>query len=420
MRKQVFIAAAVAAVLVTGSAVALADPFDAGSGSDKSTLNNDLLNQKIEALHEAGAPGVIAEVRDGDGVWEGSAGERVIGDNKKPDPTDRVRVASLTKSMIATVTLQLADEGEVDLDAPIDEYLPDVLRYEETITVRQLLNHTSGLRDYFVHIYGSLHNGDPSDVRTNRLNKYTPKEIIGMATEEPLLFEPGTKFSYANTGYTVIGLLIEKLTGKSIQDAVDERVLEPAGMNDSYLAKEGQLIVDGPHPNGYFDNGDGTEMIDVSDIDPSQFWSGVAAVSSPRDINRFYRAMSDGTLLTPERLAEARDLTPQSDKTYGLGLDSFKVPDNCAPVPSKAAYGHTGDGLGYITFSGSSPDGERQVTFAFTLGYELNPTVTEKLRKAWRGLFYAGLCDIDTDKPTVAKTLPDEDPLSLQATFRQT
>lgn len=412
MRKQVLVLAAVTAVLATGSAVALADPFDAGGEPSKSRLDSNLLDKKLEQLNRAGAPAVVAEVRDGDSVWEGAAGERVIGDGTAPEPTDRVRVASLTKCMIVTVVLQLADEGAVDLDAPIDEYLPGVLPYEETITVRQLLNHTSGLRDYFVHIYGSLHNGDPSDVRTNRLLKYSPKEIIGMATEEPLLFEPGSQYSYSNTGYTVIGLLLEKLTGEPIQDVVGERVLEPVGMKDSYLARSDQLIVDGPHPNGYFDAGDGKELIDTSDIDPSQFWSGVAAVSNPRDMNRFYRALSDGTLLTPQRLAEAREFTQQSQGRYGLGLESFTIPDGCKPIPAKAAYGHGGDGLGYITWSASSPDGERQVTFSFTLGYELNPT--DALAKAVRALFYAGLCDIDTDDPAVAKTLPEQTVLSLE------
>ncbi|ADD43018.1 serine hydrolase domain-containing protein [Stackebrandtia nassauensis] len=416
MRKRLLIVAGLAAVMAAGSAVAIADPFD--SERPNSGMDSDLLDSKLKALQEAGAPAVIAEVRDGDGVWEGAAGERVLGENTPPEPTDRVRASSVALSMIATVALQLADEGELDLDAPIDEYLPDVLPYEDTITTRQMLNHTSGVPDYFVHIYGSLHQGDPTDVRDNRLNEYTPEELIAMATEKPLDFEPGSKFAYSNTGYTVIGLLIEDLTGKSIEDAIGERVLDPAGLDDTYMmARDGELVVEGPHPNGYFDAGDGKEMIDVSELHPSQFWAGVAAVSNPRDINRFYKAMSDGTLLSPERLAEARELSPQSEKTYGLGLQAFvKLPDNCAPIPDRIAYGHGGDGMGYLTWTAHSPDANRQVTFTFTLGYELNPT--EELNKAWRGLLYAGLCDVDINDPAVSKTLPDQSPMTLESAFR--
>lgn len=391
MRKRLLVLLAATALLAGFGTVAVAEPRDASPAG----LDRELLDETIAALHEAGVPGVVAEVRDGDDTWSGVAGERRIGSGAPPKATDRVRIASLTKTMVSIVMLQLAEDGEVALDDEIGDLLPGLLPYEEPITVRQLLNHTSGIDDHFYDIYPSMKDGSVADVEANRNRRFSPEEIIASVTKRPLLFEPGSSYQYSNTNYYVLGLLAEKLTGESIESTLTERVLEPSGMDNSYLPRD-TATIRGPHPNAYFATGEADRpLLDLTRLSSTHLWAAGSAISSPGDVNDMYRAMTDGTLLSAEQLAEAREITPQSKDHYGLGLEAMRMPEGCQPVEGGTAFGHTGGGMGYSTFSFHSPDASRQTTITFTLDVQLaDKEMQQRVGKAFLNLFNAGMCDL--------------------------
>lgn len=386
MRKRHLLATAAIAVALAGTggaAVAVAEP----SGPDE-----DLLTRKLENLADTADTAVVAEVRVGDRVWTDARGTRVDGGDVAAEPSDEVRIGSLTKSMISTVVLQLTQEGKLKLDDTVQDLAPELLPYEDDITVRQLLNHTSGVPDYFIDLYPSLAEGSAADIEKNKLDEYEPKQIIDMATQRPLDFAPGTKYRYSNTGYFTLGVLIEQLTGNSVEDEVAKRVLRPAGMDDTYLP-ETDPGFEGEHLDSYFETGDmpGAERIDTTEISPTQFWAAGVTIANPADVNRLYQAMFDGTLLSEELLAEAREFTEQSGGGYGLGLQA--VPAKCDPIPGGTAMGHTGGTLGHSTFSFHSPDAKTQVTFTFASDIQLLPAeARQQVSKAVNDLLLAGLC----------------------------
>ncbi|HZE38239.1 MAG TPA: serine hydrolase domain-containing protein [Stackebrandtia sp.] len=394
-RRRYQIGALIGAVGLTAAlfaANAIADP------ATHDALDTKALNQALDALAKESGTSVVAEVRDGDEVWDASRGQRVTGGDDATQPGDHVRIASLTKSEITTVLLQLTGEKKLKLDDPIDKYLPGLLPYKDTITIRELMGHTSGIPDFFVDIYPSLNVGVSHDIRTNRGLEFTPEQIIKTATKRKLNFKPGTDYSYSNTGYFVLGLLVEKLTGHKVQDEVGKRIWDKVGMNHTYWPGK-DASIKGKHPHAYFATYDLLDnRVDTTEISPTQFWAAGEIVSNVSDINRFYRAMFDGTLLTKKQMAEAEKLSEQSKGTYGLGLQAVEA--KCDNVPGGTAIGHTGGGLGYSTFSFHSPDGKRQATFTYTLDPQMISPFSQKLFDAINDMVMAGLCDDAPSKTT--------------------
>lgn len=388
--------AVVAALAAGGTAVAVAEPSTGPAAG--TPLDEELLSQRLDALAEVTDAAVVAEVRDGDFVWTEARGARQDGGDEAAEVGDRVRIGSLTKSMLSTVVLQLVEEGELGLDDEVEELAPGLLPYEETITVRQLLGHTAGVPDYFFDIYPSLAQGSAADVETNRLNEYRPEEIVETATKRPLDFVPGSDYQYSNTGYYALGLLVERLTGDSVEDEIVERVLEPAGMDASYLP-ERDPAMEGDHLDAYFEAGSkpGEKRIDTSMVSPTHYWAAGVTVSTAADMNRLYRAMFDGTLLSAESLDEARQFSEQSDGAYGLGLHGVEV--GCVGVPGGKAMGHTGGALGHSTISFHSPEADKQVSFTYAMDPNLLPAEeTEKVVGAIEDLVVAGLCGDEVPK----------------------
>jgi D-alanyl-D-alanine carboxypeptidase len=161
-----------------------------------------LLQQRLEAMHTAGMPGVLAQVRDRDHSWNLAAGVADIDTGRPVRPQVRQRIGSITKTFVATTILQLVGEHRVDLDAPIVRYLPDVVPGElgRQVTVRMLLNHTSGIGDYAPVLFA-----DPAAVEALRFRTIPPRELIGIGLSQPATNEPGERWSYSNTNYIILG-----------------------------------------------------------------------------------------------------------------------------------------------------------------------------------------------------------------------
>ncbi|WP_326948997.1 beta-lactamase family protein [Amycolatopsis sp. NBC_01307] len=278
-----------------------------------------------------------------------------------PVPRDgEVRAGSNTKTFTATVVLQLVAEGKVELDAPIERYLPGVVRGDgidgTKITVRQLLQHTSGLPNYTEYI-------GLEDFGKIQHKFFQPHDLLAAALAHPAKFAPGTQWEYSNTNYLLAGLLIERVTERPVQEQITERVIKKAGLRHTYWPQPGDQTIHGPHPQGYATRTftDPT-IVDATEMDPS--WGGAAGqlISTPSDLAQVSRALLDGRLLPPAQLAEMRktvDAPLLPGWRYGLGL--FRVPLSCGG----AYWGHGGDIEGYETRGGTTDDG-RSVGLAVT------------------------------------------------------
>ncbi|MCH7230646.1 beta-lactamase family protein [Glycomyces sp. L485] len=402
MTKRVLTAAALALCLLAPPAAAQANP------PTDTELDTELLEAKLEDLYKTGDHSVIAEVRSGDATWSEAIGPRSMDPGSPEARTgDRVRIASLTKSMIAVVMLQLQDEGELDLDDSVSDHLPGLLPYEDEPTIRQLMQHTGGLSDYFPHLYPSLfENGDMTDLYDHYRDYRAPEELVEIGTQDPPLFEPGTDWSYSNTGYIALGLVIEEATGHWLGHELHRRVFKPAGLRHTYFPPGFTGGIWGPHPVPHTTTGDEADpYFDSTKLSNSHMWAAGAAVSTMEDVNDFYDAFLDGTLLTDEQLAEATEFTDISvGYGYGLGLLGMAV---CSA--DDLVVGHTGGGIGHLTYSFHSLDGQRQVSFTWNVDDWHGYTDPEEFDAALAGLLVAGLCGVDIDDTTGLRTqdLPD-------------
>ncbi|GHH39455.1 serine hydrolase domain-containing protein [Lentzea cavernae] len=304
-----------------------------------------------ELTSAGGVPGAEALLRDEDQVRTSTSGVANLADKTPMISDGRIRAGSITKSFVATVVLQLSAEGKVDLDAPIDRYLPGLVAGNGNdgtkITVRQLLQHTSGLPNYL----GKLASIDPETLRNQGAN---PADLIATAVQQPPLFAPGTAWTYSNTNYIVLGMLVEKVSGDRLAHQIDSRVVRPLNLTSTYLPERGDTKLPEPHPVGYVPGKSG--VIDFSDYDSTLAWAAGGLISTSRDITTFYDALLGGRILPPAQLKEMKTAVPApnlgvANASYGLGL--FTV-----PLPCGGQYwGHEGSTFGYMSMAGVGPDG---------------------------------------------------------------
>jgi len=342
--------AVIAMVALTG-VVAAAAPAHA---TDRTVLQRD-----ADRLLDYGAPGVLAEVDTPSGKVEVRSG---YGDTagKTPVPWNtHFRVGSATKTFTATVLLQLVGEGRLSLDDTVEQWLPGVVAGNGNdgakITVRNLLQHTSGLYDY-VDALEFLNNA--KDFEANRFRTLTAPGMVAMAMKHAPSFEPGTDWQYSNTNYLLAGMIIKKITGHDWQQEVQRRIIAPLGLRDTTTPYTNPYLP-GPHAVGYQRFGKDEPDIDVTVLNPS--WAGAAGaiVSDTSDIGTFFRALITGKLLKPAQLKEMRTTVPAHglDRVfpgarYGLGL--IWVPASCGGY-----WSHGGDIHGFKTRDAVSADGKR-------------------------------------------------------------
>jgi D-alanyl-D-alanine carboxypeptidase len=306
------------------------------------------LQHALDAVVRGGAPGVIALVRDGRHSVRLASGYENLATRRPMHASDRFRVGSVTKTFVATAVLQLAGERRLALDDPIERWLPGLVPGGAGITIRQLLNHTSGLHDY----------ADDAFVRrvlVARGNVWAPRGLIALGTRHPPLFAPGAGLAYSSTGYIVLGLIVEAVTGRPLAAELRQRIFAPLHLRATSLDAKPRIT--GRHAHGYTRYHGGLHPIDISDIGQSFAWAAGALVSTTDDLARFYRALLDGRLLRPDLLATMRTTVPADQQRWGLGL--IQTPHRCGP-----SWGHGGETLGYEANADSSPDGTRQAIVA--------------------------------------------------------
>ena len=337
-------------VLVAGALAAsqLASPPAAGvermPGSQRHTTSGTL-QHVVRQLVRDGAPGSIAVVRDPSGIRRAEAGLARRRPRIAMAATDRFRVASITKTFVATVVLQLVAEGKLGLDDSIDRWLPGLVPNGKAITIRELLDHTSGLYDYFDDsAFARAVVAHPGRI-------WQPRRLVAIATSHPRLFPPGAGWSYSNTNYILLGLAVEAVTGTTVDHELRGRLFQPLGLGATSFPSGTRIA--GPHANGYV--GFATvprfhTLVDTSIVSPSIGWAAGGIVSSGDDLTRFYGALLGGRLLPSSLLASMKTVVPGFH--YGLGL--LQVDTRCGSV-----YGHEGDFVGYRTVLYARPDGSR-------------------------------------------------------------
>jgi D-alanyl-D-alanine carboxypeptidase len=304
-----------------------------------------LLREQMSALVGAGASGVVVFVRHGEDRIQLAAGAARLDLRQPMRPDDRFRVGSVTKTFVATVVLQLAGEGVLGLDDTVDHWLPGLLADGDRITVRQLLNHTSGLFDYL---------RDPRSLAPYLAGDagfgWAPRALIALATSHPPVFPPGSAFGYSNTDYLVLGLIVEKATGTPLGEQLNRRLFTPLQLRATSFPSTPRVT--GPHAHGYLVTPAG--MQDVTAFSPSLYWAAGGLVPTAADVARFYQALLGGELLRP-RLLRAMETTIPESPTSAAGLGIFT-----AQLPCGTFWGHSGAVGGYSSQAMSTQDGRDQ------------------------------------------------------------
>ena len=301
-------------------------------------------------------PGALLYVdSEPSGAWFGAAGLADADTGEAMTADSRFCIGSIAKTFVAVVVLQLMEEGTIDLDASIDTYLPGNLPLAippipnaEQITVRMLLNHTSGIPEWLTEDVITQLVEDLSTV-------WDVEELLSIAFAQNMLFEPGEAFTYSNTDYTLLGLIIEELTGISWIDQVGARILDPLGLSDTIIRLPGETSPLPRMARGYV--AVGRELLDATLTDPSMAGAagGNAMVSTTADLARFVTSLLDGELFTsPKTLDEMLDFVDAPDENgipywYGLGLERYDI-------EGVTFIGHAGGAVGYCTVMYVAPD----------------------------------------------------------------
>ncbi|MEU4707619.1 serine hydrolase domain-containing protein [Nocardia salmonicida] len=319
------------------------------------------LQQTIEEIVDTGFVGLQLRVDDERGAWVGSAGRSVLDETAPPPINGRVRIGSNTKTFVATVVLQLVAEGKIALDTPAVDYLPR-FALDPRITVRMLLQHTSGIFNFTGEVYedgttapGVVAWGGKEWV-DNRFLTHETDELVRLALAKPARFEPGADWSYANTNYALAKLLIEAVTGRPLAEEMQRLILGPLGLSDT-VVPETSTEIGGPHAHAYYryDDAGVEKTVDVSVQNPSWISSGGDMISTSKDLHTFISALLSGKLLPAPLLAEM--LTPEDKVGYGLGVFVQKTATGTLIT-------HNGGHGGHAALMYSTPDGAKTMTAA--------------------------------------------------------
>jgi D-alanyl-D-alanine carboxypeptidase len=321
----------------------------------------------LERLVKTGAPGALLLTRHGGTTTATAVGRNDLRRGTRLRARSSFRIGSLTKTFVASVVLQLASEGRVSLGDRVSTYLGAGLPGADTITLRQLLQHTSGLPDFdgLEAVTQPYLAGDLQFV-------WSPQALIDLATAQPPLFAPGARFAYSNTNYLVAGLVVEAVTHRPLAAVLRDRIFRPLGLRHTVFALRGTQPA--PQVHGYTIVG--ASRIDVTTLTPYS-WAAGAIVSTAGDVATFYRALLAGRVvakpLLRSMLTTVADTNPDvAGQRYGLGIARF--PTRCG-----IAWGHNGDTAGYLVFAFTSRDASRQAVLFLSEDAESLPQGTGRV-----------------------------------------
>lgn len=299
---------------------------------------NTIQNALDQAVTD-GLPGIVAEVRDGERRWFGTAGVADIETGRKRTRDEQFHVGSLTKAFTATVVFKLVDEHRLRLDDTVEQWLPGIVQGNgndgSKITVRHLLRQTSGLVNYAFDDKDMMDRYVSTDYLTHRFDRWTPEELVKIGMKYPPYFAPGTAFRYSNANYQLLGLIIERASGRGYAEELSRLILDPLGLTGTYLPGA-ETTISGPHPRMYtkLPMGDpNAKVFDVTELDSSLGWAAGGVVSTTGDLGRFFSALLGGELFSPALQAEMWATVSTEgagwipDTRYGMGTFEQNLPN---------------------------------------------------------------------------------------------
>lgn len=304
-----------------------------GSTPTLSKSKQDALQKTLNAqMAKYKVPGAIV------GMWFPDIGNWVVGAGKgdkstgaAPKTTDRVRIGSITKTFTATVVLQLVDEGKLTLDDKLSKYEPQVPG-ADGITIRQLLNMTSGLFNYTDDkVFWTQFMNNPKAV-------WKPQQVVDIAIAHPAVFPPGQKYMYCNTNYVLLGMIIEKVTGKKAGDEITTRIIDKLGLKNTSFPMTTDMPT--PYMHGYIpatgEPNDSGNLVDYSVYSPTPFWTAGGIISNLDDVKTWAQALGTGKLLSKQMHDEQLKFSAPNTESYGLGV-----------MKGGSFLGHSGEVPGY-------------------------------------------------------------------------
>ncbi|MBG0561425.1 serine hydrolase domain-containing protein [Actinoplanes aureus] len=333
------------------------------SDHDKTTAERPGLREAIEMIVGSGFVGVSLRVHDERGEWAGSAGAAELGGAAKPPVDGHHRIGSNTKTFTATLVLRLVAEGRFGLDDPVAKHLTGY-EVDERITVRMLLQHTSGVFNFTGEVYpdGTIAPGIPIPYGTTgqewldgRFKTYRPEDLVRLALARPARFEPGTGWSYSNTNYVLARLLVEKVTGRSYADEMRRLIIGPLGLSGTVVPDASPELPE-PYAHAYYRHGDVT--VDVTRQNPSWISTGGDMISTTRDLHTFISALLGGELLPAPLLAQMCAPHPTGIPNMDYGLGVFVVTTDGGGT----LISHNGAAVGHAALMYSTPDGRKTLT----------------------------------------------------------
>ena len=309
------------------------------------------IQQALNGFVRTRAPGIVAVVKDSRGTWRGASGLADLRTRRAMRPGLHFRIASVTKTLTATVVLQLVGEGKLRLDDPVERWLPGVVPNGANTSVRDLLRHTSGIRDF----------DDPKGL-------LGPREVIAGPLSQSPLFAPGSAWSYSSTNYILLGLIVESATGSTFGEQLRRRILTPVRLrNTTFERNPTDVAMTPPYAHGY-DLVSSSRPIDVTAF--KGHWASGGIVSTADDLARFYSALLGGRLLRKDLLGQMLATVPTANAAndpngpwgpsvrFGLGIQALRM------ACGMTAWGHLGDLPGYHTAVLATKSGSRVAILA--------------------------------------------------------
>ncbi|MEU1269366.1 serine hydrolase domain-containing protein [Streptomyces sp. NPDC005799] len=363
------------AACVAALCLAALTPATASTAATPGPSDTDLRRQLEALVHTPGGPpGAIAVLQQDGHRRVVTAGVADLATGRKPQINDHMRIASVAKAFSGAVALSLVDRHALRLDDTIGRRLPQLPQAWYQVTLRQLLNHTSGLPDYSDDPeFRQIITADPHHI-------FDPHHLLDFVADEPLLFRPGSRYHYSNSDNIAVALMAEAVTGTPYEQLLRELVHRPLYLRDTSLP-QGHLMPR-PYLHGYA-VAPPAPPEDVSGLfSASASWASGGIVSTPADLTRFIRGYVGGALFGPDVVRRQRRWIPGASEPAGPGRNSagpalFRYETRCGVV-----LGHTGNTAGYTQLAAATPDGRRSLTFSVTsqITQSTNPQLLQRVR----------------------------------------
>ncbi|MFI0709653.1 serine hydrolase domain-containing protein [Streptomyces inhibens] len=349
--------AVLTAALAAPGAAAWAQPqSQRPAGDSERTVTQKALD---EIVRTEGVVGAQATLVDGKQQTSLSSGTAERGTDRPMPEQGYFRMGSNTKTFVSTVVLQLVGEGRMRLDDTVEKHLPGLVRGNgndgRKITVRQLLQHTSGLPDYISHL--PVLSGE-EQFQEHRFDQYTQRQLVAMALQDRPVGEPGRSFSYSNTGYILVGMIIEKVTGRPWSEEVHDRIIEPLRLRHTFSPGDDPRLPQ-PHAKAYMQYKPAGALVEATEVNMSWGRSAGDLITTSNDLARFWQGLLGGELLKRDQLAEMQRTVPVpagasgAKERAGLGILWREL--GCGG----GYWGHGGTTLGHLNVNGFTDKGKR-------------------------------------------------------------